>query len=88
MTKKVEWTIPTGWIDVSAFGSKSKVYVTKAGPIGRSSIDIIQARWLRTFLEYQGHVGRHKYRLLPNAPHPLTMQPTYMGCEKCGKPKP
>jgi hypothetical protein len=50
--------------------------------------DFIQARWLRSFLEHQHHTGRHRYRMLINAPHPITWKPTYIGCEKCGKPKP
>lgn len=38
-----------------------------------------QARW-------GPHRGRHRYRLLPNAEHPVTGLPTFVGCEKCGKP--
>jgi hypothetical protein len=43
--------------------------------------DAIRAAW-------HPHPGRHRYRLLVNMPHPVTGLPTYVGCEKCGKPKP
>jgi hypothetical protein len=67
---------------------KSQFGFTFMTPEPGAALDFIQARWLRSFLQYQNHTGRHRYRHLPNAPHPITGKPTYMGCEKCGKPKP
>jgi hypothetical protein len=34
------------------------------------------------------HRGRHRWRLLVNAPHPDTGRPTFVGCQRCGQPKP
>jgi hypothetical protein len=38
-------------------------------------------------LTWERHLGRHRWRLLVNQPHPDTGLPTYEGCERCGKPR-
>ena len=44
-------------------------------------IATVRASWYK-------HPGRHRYRMLANMPHPVTGLPTYIGCDKCGKPQP
>lgn len=49
-------------------------------------LSMIADEWRVQWAAGQRHRGRHKYRLLVNAPRP-DGGVTFRGCEKCGKPE-
>ena len=65
-------------------GPSDSFWDETADPIG-TQLPLIAARWRAAWAP---HRGRHRYRLLVNAPHPQSGLPTFVGCQKCGLPKP